>query len=227
MLIRFLFCFFLLGPIQNNYAIVKKEQKSQLLNIYKSHRYTFFCDQSFDGNGEASIQHCKNCPFIKNRIVWMSIVPESALVKNKMCYLEKLCVNNSGVRFKGVRCCLEIDEQYKRISRDLYNYVPELNFFKKQRSHYHFGFISDKERTRQDCQFYIDKKNKIVEPAPHLRGMIARTYLYMRDTYQLPLTSDELRLYHSWHHQYPITEWERERSDKIKAIQGKGNHYIN
>jgi deoxyribonuclease-1 len=81
--------------------------------------------------------------------------------------------------------------------------------------------------SNQFCHFYIDKKNKLVEPAPHLRGMIARTYLYMRDTYQLALAGDELRLYQAWHQQYPVTEWERERNNKIKEIQGKKNPYIN
>jgi deoxyribonuclease-1 len=226
MLLRLLFYLLLFVPIQISNASVNKEQKSQLMGIYQSHRYTFFCDQSFDGNGDSLIQNCKNCPLIKNRIIWMAIIPEWELAKDKMCYREKLCVNNSGVRFKGVRCCLEIDENFKRMSSDLYNYVPELNLLKKQRSHYQFGLISDND-SNQLCHFYIDKKNKLVEPSPHLRGMIARTYLYMRDTYQLALAGDELRLYQAWHQQYPVTEWERERNNKIKEIQGKKNPYIN
>jgi deoxyribonuclease-1 len=127
-----------------------------------------------------------------------------------------------------VRCCQEIDANLQRMSNDLNNYVPELNLFIKQRSHYQFGLISNNnEHPVKGCHFFIDKKNKIVEPAPHLRGMIARAYLYMRDTYQLSLTTDELRLYQTWHHQYPVTDWERDRSAKIKAIQGKSNPYIN
>jgi deoxyribonuclease-1 len=209
-----------------SYAFVNKEQKSHLMNIYEAHRYSFFCDQPFFSNGEVSIQNCKHCPSIKSLITWMPIVSQRELAKTKMCFQEKVCVNRKGLRFKGVRCCQEIDENFQRMNKDLYNYVPELNIFIKQRGNYHFGLIPQNEHPAKGCHFYVDKKNKIVEPAPQLRGIIARTYLYMRDTYQLALTSDELRLYQAWHQQYPVTDWERERSDKIKAKQAKGNPYV-
>ena len=70
------------------------------------------------------------------------------------------------------------------------------------------------------------KKNKIIEPEASLRGMIARAYLYMAHTYPIRLSDEEKALYLAWHQAYAPTAWEKERNNKIKAIQGNGNPYV-
>ncbi len=210
----------------SNLVASKKEATTHLLDIHQSHRITFFCEQPFDKTGELKSQRCKNSPQASNVIQWIPIVTHQQLAKHLLCFNEKLCVNKKGIRYKGMRCCQELDNNYLLATKDLHNFVPEQKEIKQQRHQYAFGLIAGRQPNKSECHFYLDKKNKIVEPAPSTRGMIARTYLYMRDTYHLPLSQEELIQYQNWHQQYPVTAWERERNEKIKGIQGNGNPYI-
>ena len=48
----------------------------------------------------------------------------------------------------------------------------------------------------------------------------------MRDTYGFRLSRQDEQLYRAWNNQYPPDVWEIERNQRIKAIQGLGNLYI-
>lgn len=202
------------------------QMKKALSEIYQTNRFTFFCAQPFNPENKVRFQSCKKCPVMEAKIQWMPIVPPSLLAGHLLCYREKMCINQHGIRFKGIKCCQKTDVLYRQMSQDLHNVVPEISFLKQSRGHYPFGLIPKTSAPLQGCHFYVDKKHKIVEVAPHLRGRIARTYLYMKETYHLPIEQEQLSLFYSWHQQYPVDAWERERNDKIKAIQGNGNPYI-
>ncbi len=224
----FLFLFLSINAFAfpTNPVASKKEATINLLDIHQSHRITFFCEQPFSITGEIKSPHCKNCPHTINIVQWMPIVSAQQLAKHRLCFNEKLCVSKNGIRHKGMRCCRELDKNYSLALLDLHNFVPEQKEVKQQRHLYSFGLIADHQQNKGECHFYVDKKNKIVEPAPSTRGMIARTFLYMRDTYHLPLSQEELIQYQTWHKEYPVTAWEQVRNEKIKAIQGNGNPYI-
>lgn len=174
-------------------AKTPKDLKSQLLSLHQEHRYTFLYEQAFNERGEMKTKHCANCPSVKTTIQWLPIVSHQQLAKHLTCYKEKICINKKGVAFKGLRCCLTQDPYFKLATVDLYNYVPELGLLKKEL--------------------------KAPPPLP-ARGMIARTYLYMRKTYFLPLTDEEVVRYQAWDKQYPPTPWEITRNEKISKIQG-------
>ncbi len=214
------------GVLPSSPANSSHKLKQDLALLYQDHRSTFFCEQPFTAKNNIIFQSCKECPLINTQVDWMPLVPYSALAGHLLCYREKLCVNQQGQRFKGLRCCQKINETYRLMSRDLHNFVPELKILKQYRRQYSFGLIADHPSSQQGCHFYIDKKSKIIEIAPHLRGKVARTYLYMKDTYHMPLNQEQFALYYDWHQQYPADAWEKERNEKIKAIQGNGNPYI-
>ena len=200
--------------------------KQHMNKIHENHRYTFFCQQPFSPQNEVAVQQCTHCPVTRTAIEWMPLVPHWQLAQHLICYQEKICINAKGQRFKGLRCCKMRDLQFQNMQNDLHNLVPELRFLKQQRAHYPFGLIDGIANQTSVCHFFINKSLKVIEPSPMVRGMIARTYLYMRDTYHVPLTPDELSLYRSWHRQYPVSSWEKERNDKIKMLQGKNNPYV-
>jgi deoxyribonuclease I len=202
-----------------------RQLKVHLNQIYHNHRFTFFCDDVFSPKGEIDFQPCDNCPLIHKKIQWMPIVPLWELAKQLNCYQEKMCINKKGQAFKGLRCCQQLDRSYQKMSVDLHNFVPEVPLLKQQRRRFAFGFVQH-HASSNACHLYIDQKQKIVEPSPHLRGMIARIYLYMRDTYHFPLSPAQTNLFLAWHKEYPVSEWERERNEKIRALQGNGNPYI-
>ncbi len=182
-----------------------------LHKIYADHQITFFCEQKFSS---------------QNKIQWIPIIPLKQLAQNRLCYREKICINRKGVRFKGLRCCQEVDPLFQKMKNDLHNWVPETNSVKQQRRNAGFGLVKEPIVPIPGCHFYLDSKRKRLEPSPLVRGMIARTYLYMKDSYHLSLPPEDLALFMAWHQQYPVTAWERTRNQRIRDLQGNGNHYV-
>lgn len=69
----------------------------------------------------------------------------------------------------------------------------------------------------------VDFKAKVAMPRKRVRGMIARTYLYMSQRYQLRLSRQDRRLYEAWHRAYPVEAWERQRNQQVGCVMGWGN----
>lgn len=184
-----------------------------LLTIYNSQRTTFFCERPFATNGTlGSI----------DKVQWMRIVPLKQMARSFSCYQQK-CINAKGQVKQGIACCQK-DPLFHKCRNDLHNFVPETRLLKQQREKYTFAEFAH-EKTK-GCHFFVDKKNKHLEPAPRTRGMIARTYLYMKESYALRLSDDELQLYLKWHREYPVSEAERKRNEKIFEVQGNKNVWV-
>ncbi len=204
--------------------ISAKTLHASLLAIYQENRHTFLCEQPFNKLGKATVKLCSRCPKSEAAIVFMPIVPLQKLASELRCYNDHICINKNGNTFKGLRCCFEQDPFYKAASLDLHNFVPELTMIKQQRRSYTFSALN--EAPSPSCQLHIDKKKRLIHAPTQLRGMIARTTLYMRDKYHFKLSEEETSRYQSWHRQYPPTQWEKERNEKIGALQGNKNHYV-
>lgn len=221
-----LFCWLLLSnQAVGFHQLSPKQFKANLLHIYSEHLSTFFCEHPFESTGFTLIRYCRSCPKQSTHIQWMMIMSSNQLAKELSCYQEKLCTNKRGERYKGIKCCQKISEKYQQLEQDLHNWVPELHALVRARQQFPFGIIPVHDSPNR-CQLYFDRKLKMVEPPPAVRGFIARTYLYMSDKYHLSLSSEEYRLYLQWHKQYPPTAWEITRNEKIRAIQGDGNSYL-
>lgn len=205
------------------YKKTSLSSKKALLSIYQNHRYTFFCNQPFAADGKLSYQACKECPRVITSVQWMPIVPLKRMVEHKSCYQEKICLDSKGDRFKGLRCCQKIDPLYQKMSTDLHNFVPEHPLLKRLKGNLNYGMASVEKNNVDGCYLYIDKQKKIVEPANHIKGMIARIYFYMRDTYGLHLSLEETEQYLQWHHAYPASVFEKFRNEKIRELQGNKN----
>jgi deoxyribonuclease-1 len=183
---------------------------------------TFFCEQPFSNTGELNA-YGKHQPTLSEKITCMYLVPLKNLAPFYGCYHQK-CINKKGKVSQGLRCCKQ-DSQFQQMQKDLHNLVPETKQLKQQRERYTFAELNSASK-KAGCHFVIDKKTKRLEPASSKRGMIARAYLYMKDTYPFRLNDEEMALYLKWHQQYPVTQEERERNDKIFQMQGKKNHWI-
>ena len=48
----------------------------------------------------------------------------------------------------------------------------------------------------------------------------------MRDRYDLNLSRQQTQLFNAWDKQYPVTEWECQRDDRIARVQGNHNPYV-
>jgi len=64
------------------------------------------------------------------------------------------------------------------------------------------------------------KPRRKAEPAPEVRGDIARIYWYMRDTYGLKINKKQQRLFEAWSKLDSLDEWEAERTNRIESLIG-------
>lgn len=205
---------------------IKNLLEAKLHDIYSPYRFTFFCHQPFSSEGKLTYNSCKSCPAQSTKIQWMPIVPYPTLAKHLPCYYESICINQKGKRFKGLSCCFQQSPLYQQMYHDLFNYVPELPALRRQRKNYTFDILLPNRPLKKQCHFYVDQKHKKIEVSPQARGFIARTYLYMYDTYHYPLSFEVLEKFRNWNQLHPPTDWEKERNRRIYLLQGRQNHYL-
>lgn len=198
------------GAVHASDIQTTKQLHHALTLVYQTHRYTFLEQRSFPPSFP---------------IQWMPIVPMQTLFGDLPCYQEKMCLNKRGVPFKGLRCCRQKYPWHYRAYFDLHNWVPEADELKRQRKQYSFGLITSSPATTGH-PFSVHSLEQIIEPPPSQRGEIARIYLYMHDRYHFSLSPQMHHCYLTWHQQYPPTRWEQLRNQKIIALQGNGNPYV-
>ena len=72
----------------------------------------------------------------------------------------------------------------------------------------------------------VDFQTRKFQPREEVRGVIARTYFYMRDKYNINLSDSENKLMIAWNEMYPPKQWECDRNRQIERIQGNDNKFI-
>lgn len=113
---------------------------------------------------------------------------------------------------------------YRLIESDMYNLVPAIGLINQKRSNLNYGIVPGEKRAFGSCDFEVS--GNIVEPAPEIRGDIARTYFYMRDAYpdRVKLTPEEERRFKKWDKSDPVDNWECERCRRIEKLQNNGKY---
>ena len=65
------------------------------------------------------------------------------------------------------------------------------------------------------------------EPPARARGQIARTYMYMQDSYlRYRMSRQQDQLMQAWGKQYPVDKWECTRAKRIEALQGNEDKFV-
>jgi len=158
-----------------------------------------------------------------NYIEWEHIVPAHAFghglscwnTGNDRCYSKK-----KDKHYKGRKCCNKVSKQFKLMQADMYNLVPAIGELNGDRSNFSFTQLSSEPRKYGAVNFEVDFKARKVEPPEYSKGQIARTYLYFKKTYDLPISKKQLKLYEAWNKQYHMTKKEELIYKKIEKIQG-------
>jgi len=123
-----------------------------------------------------------------------------------------------------LRCYESGNQRFLRMEADLHNMYPVWYELVILRDDLEFGEIEGEQWRFDDCD-YEWQSNK-VEPREIARGNIARTIFYMHDTYDLPVASDMLGVLIKWNREDPPSQQEQYRNDRIEALQGRRNPYI-
>ena len=126
--------------------------------------------------------------------------------------------------------CRERSTQFNVIEADMHNLYPARSDVNQQRSSYRFGIISGEKRAfGATCDFEVDKRARVVEPAPSVRGNVARAMFYMAQQYKsqgLIIFEKQAKLLYKWHLADLPDAAERKRNDTIESLQGNRNPFI-
>lgn len=125
--------------------------------------------------------------------------------------------------------CRQRSTVFNRIEADLHNLYPARTDINSARSSHRFGTINGERRDFGACDFEVNRRGRVAEPAPEARGIVARAMFYMAAKYKdqgLVIFSRSARQLQEWHNQHPPTEEEKRRNHRIAALQGNSNLFI-
>ena len=207
------------------------KSKTFLKKIHQESRVTFYCQCKYNNNkpnwGSCGYRPRKDKKRA-SRIEWEHILPASYFGKRFNAWVNghPNCINNKGKKFKGRKCTEKVHKLYRYMQADLYNLQPAIGEVNGLRSNYQIGEIDGEVREFGKCD--IEIKNKKVEPAPKIRGDIARTYLYMEQTYPqyVKFNQSIKKLIIKWDQDDTVDEWECKRANLISYIQGNTNKIL-
>lgn len=194
---------------------------------------TIYCDAPFRGNKEVMLPSGFTTEVYKKRTQrWEAehVVPAENFGRAFSEWREgaKECVDSKGKPFKGRKCAEKANNEYRLMQSDLYNLYPAIGAVNAARQNYDYVMLpktSSKDyRSFGSCDMIIDKKDHDAQPPERARGVIARTYMYFEAVYpKYKMSRQQRQLMTIWDKQYPVSQWECERADKIKKIQGNEN----
>jgi len=160
-------------------------------------------------------------------VEWEHVVPAENFGRNFSEWREgnDLCVTNKGKSFKGRRCAEKVNQEYRLMQSDMFNLYPAIGAVNASRSNYNFVMLPEEKSSFGRCEMKIE--NKKAEPPQNARGQIARSYIYMHETYKkYKMSSQQKQLMNAWHKQFPVTKWECLRGQRIAQIQGNENKVL-
>lgn len=204
--------------------------KKKLPDIFKGHEETFYCGCRYSEK-TVDLASCgytvRKDPKRAGRIEWEHVVPASAFGHTFKAWTEghPRCYKRRK-KYKGRKCVGEVSGLFQHMEADLYNLRPAIGEVNGNRSNYAMAIIDGEAREYGACDVEID--NKQVEPRPAIRGDIARTYLYMDWAYpNRQILDDQSRaMMLSWHKADPPTKAERAWAERVRAVQGNVNPFI-
>lgn len=197
------------------------QAKAVAARIHQDAPGSFYCGCHISWEGKKGTPDLASCGYSvrKNadraqRIEWEHVVPAWQFGHQRQCWQEG-----------GRKNCTR-DEVYRELETDLHNLQPSIGEVNGDRGNFMYGQWNGGEGQYGQCAMKIDFKNKLAEPPERARGAIARTYFYMRDRYQLRLSSQQTQLFTAWDKRYLVTSWECSRDQRIAEQQGNHNPYV-
>ncbi|MGK0366897.1 MAG: deoxyribonuclease-1, partial [Thermoproteota archaeon] len=162
------------------------------------------------------------------RLEWEHIVPAHAFGQSFSEWRDghEKCKNRKK-SYKGRRCAHKVSKKFKFMEADMYNLFPSVGSINATRSNYSMAVITEKAGKKfGKCDVKI--LNRKIEPPNHVKGDIARVYLYMDQAYPGHgiISNKNSKLFASWNLIDPIDDAECNRVEKIASIQGNINPFV-
>jgi deoxyribonuclease-1 len=189
MKISFLITLITTSTLSANQEIQSFNKAKQILEkqVYNNHRTTLYCGAEFDAKKRViPPQGFTTTKYIKRakKIEWEHVVPAQNFgwTFSEWSDGHKQCINSKGKAFKGRKCAEKVNSEYRYMQSDMFNLYPVIGAVNALRSNYNFTMLSGTNSAFGSCAMKIESRK--AEPPEIARGRIARTYLYMEDTYK-------------------------------------------
>lgn len=200
--------------------------------VYHDHPVETYCGCPF-GADQRVTARCDYDAATTPAIRWEPVVPPSRFGVYRRCWQQWQV--GTGDEPVARRQCAAVDEEFRAMEADLYNYHPALAELSARRGENPYALVQGEPREFGACDFETQSimgKSLNVEPPPGVRGDLARIYLYMAAKYgkgrdwKIKLSREQRQLYEKWSEADPVDDRERRRACRIAAIQGWTNPYI-
>ncbi|WP_019616164.1 endonuclease [Psychromonas ossibalaenae] len=218
------------GNATNNSFNKAKKMLEKQVYMSALERKTIYCEAQFDTKKKVTAPAGFQTDKYKKRakkIEWEHVVPAENFGRtfDEWRQGNALCVNSKGNSFKGRRCAEKVNGEYQLMQADMYNLFPAIGAVNASRSNYNFVMLTEQKSSFGSCAMKIAAKK--AEPPQSARGQIARTYLYMASVYpRYKMSKQQYRLMSVWHRQYPVSDWECLRAERIALLQGNLNQVL-
>ncbi|MCD8549038.1 MAG: endonuclease [Shewanella xiamenensis] len=198
--------------------------------VYQDHRVTVYCGAKFDAKknieapeGFVTTTHFKRA----KKVEWEHVVPAENFGRafSEWSNGHNECVNSKGKSFKGRECAEKMNKEYRYMQADMHNLFPAIGAVNALRSNYNFTMLPSAKSDFGSCDMRIEDRK--VQPPLAARGVIARTYMYMEQTYpKYKMSKQQSQLMQVWDKQDPVSRWECKRSKRIEKLQGNANKIV-
>lgn len=149
------------------------------------------------------------------RLEWEHVMPAWAFGHQRQCWQQG-----------GRKHCISTDPVFRAMEADMHNLWPSVGEVNADRSNYNYGQLTSTPYQYGACTTRVDFKERVTEPRDEAKGVVARIQFYMHDRYGLNMSRQQQQLLMAWYGQYPVTEPERERDQRIAAVMGHNNPYV-
>lgn len=205
-----------------------RDAKRELEGLYVAgDRREIYCGCRFDERKNVDFGACESAhPYVPDgheaerasRMEWDHALPASWIFRTLPC--------NEAPRPPRVSRrdhCRDTSPEFEMAEGDMHNLLPSVGQLNAIRQNFPFGEIEGEERLA-GCDFEV--REGVVEPRPEARGDLARAILYAAATYGVPLRTEHYRTLRRWHAEDPPSAFERRRNERIEALQGNRNPFI-
>ena len=214
----------------------KAKEELRAFYFYNAqYRFDFYCQAPFKVEPKSDLSGFKTPEIIESSaytpstksnkkakiIEFEHIVPASAFGKHLSCWSE-----TSKKGKKGRANCQDA-QLFNQMESDVLNIVPAIGEINASRSTFeYFDAPQDLQFSQYgNCKVFVDSKNKRFYPAPYSKGYIARSYLYMIETYfipnDLPYDKEEFTRMQKWDKLYPQDSAEKVLRERLEQINKK------
>lgn len=207
-----------------------KAKKELMKRVYFDHRETLYCGAKFDAKKNIEFPVGFSTTKYRNRMTKVEFehtIPAENFGRTFVEWREghPQCVSSKGKPFKGRKCAKKTNKEYRLMQADMYPLFPTIGSVNALRRDYNFAILPGESSDFGSCLMKVHKRK--VEPPKESRGRIARSYLYFEDSYATyKMSKSQRQLMMAWDKQFPVSDFECLRGQRIKAIQGNVNRIL-